>query len=310
MSSTVPLDHLSTLADSTRSRILLVLERHAMTVSELCAVLQLPQSTISRHLKLLGDDRWVESRSEGTSRYYRTAAISDAWIDRLWAVVRESVAALPVADQDRVRGEAVLSARRTRSRAFFASAAGEWDRVRSELFGDRLDVQIALALLDPGLVVGDLGCGTGHLTALLAPQVARVIAVDGSDEMLTSARERLGERANVEFHLGDLEQLPIADDALDLATLLLSLHHVPDPARTIAEARRVIRPGGRLVILDMMPHEHDDLQQRMGHVWRGFSREQMMEWMSGAGFAGLRYAPLPLDHSARGPALFTASAHR
>ena len=308
MTSFVALDHLSTLADSTRSRILLVLERHEMTVSELCAVLQLPQSTVSRHLKLLGDDRWVESRSEGTSRFYKTAVISDEWIDRLWAVVRESVAALPVAEEDRVREEAVLSARRSRSREFFASAAGEWDRVRSELFGDRLDAQIALALLDPRLVVGDLGCGTGHLTALLAPQVARVIAVDGSDEMLTSARERLGEWTNVEFHLGDLEQLPIADDALDLATLLLSLHHVPDPARTIVEARRVLRPRGRLVILDMMPHERDDLQQRMGHVWRGFSREQIIEWMSGAGFVDARYAPLPLDQSARGPALFAASA--
>lgn len=310
MTSSVPLDHLSTLADSTRSRILLVLERHEMTVSELCAVLQLPQSTVSRHLKLLGDDRWVESRSEGTSRYYRTAEISDEWTERLWAVVRESVASLPTAEQDKSREDAVLSARRSRSREFFAASAGEWEKVRAELFGTRLDLQLTLALLDPRAVVGDLGCGAGHLTALLAPHVARVIAVDGSEEMLTSARERLGDCTNVDIRLGDLEQLPIDDASLDLATLLLALHHVPDPSRTVAEARRVLRPGGRLVVLDMMPHERDDLQQRMGHVWRGFSREQVMDWLSSAGFIEARYAPLAPDETARGPALFTASARR
>ena len=103
MAAPATLDHLSTLADSTRSRLLLVLERHEMTVTELCAVLQLPQSTVSRHLKVLGDERWVESRAEGTSRFYRISSTPDDWASRLWAVVRESVLASPVAEQDRLR---------------------------------------------------------------------------------------------------------------------------------------------------------------------------------------------------------------
>ncbi|MBK6485933.1 MAG: metalloregulator ArsR/SmtB family transcription factor [Gemmatimonadetes bacterium] len=307
MTPTVSLDRLSTLADSTRSRILLVLERHEMTVSELCAVLQLPQSTVSRHLKVLGDDGWLDARSEGTSRFYRIAAASDEWADRLWAVVRERVVALPLAAQDRMREEAVLAGRRSRSREFFATVAGEWEVVRSELYGSRLDLHIALALLDSRLVVGDLGCGTGQLSALLAPHVARVVSVDASSEMLLAARERVAACPNVALHLGDLEQLPLADGSLDLATLSLALHYVPDPSRAVAEAYRVLRPGGRLVVVDMMPHDRDDLPQRMGHAWRGFAQPKVTEWLAQAGFGDVRYTPLPPDESARGPALFAAS---
>lgn len=309
MTAALALDHLSTLADSTRSRILLVLERHEMTVGELCAVLQLPQSTVSRHLKVLGDAGWVASRSEGTSRYYRGASISDPWTERLWEVVRESIATLASAEQDRQREEAVLAARRSRSREFFATASGEWERVRAELFGSRVDLQLTLAMLDPSAEVGDLGCGTGHLTAQLAPHVKRVVAVDGSEEMLHAARERVRSLSNVELVLGDLERLPIPDAALDLATCSLALHYVADPARALAEAHRVLRANGRLIVLDMMPHERDDLQQRMGHVWRGFSEEQMCEWLLQAGFSAPRFHALPADEVARGPALFVATAH-
>jgi ubiquinone/menaquinone biosynthesis C-methylase UbiE len=310
MASPVSLDHLSTLADSTRSRLLLVLERHEMTVSELCAVLQLPQSTVSRHLKVLGDERWVESRSEGTSRYYRISTTRDEWTDRLWAVVRESVLSMSLAEQDRTREEAVLTVRRSRAREFFASVAGEWESMRAELFGGRLDVHLALALLDPHAVVGDLGCGTGHLSALIAAHVRRVDAVDASTEMLSAARMRVASLPNVNLHLGDLENLPLAGTSLDIALLSLSLHYVAEPARVVAEAHRTLRPNGRLVIIDMMPHERDDLQQRMGHVWRGFSESQVQEWFAAADFTDARYTPLPADQTARGPSLFTASARR
>lgn len=300
------LAHLSTLADSTRSRLLLVLERHELTVGELCATLQLPQSTVSRHLKVLGDEGWVISRADGTSRYYKSGAPPDDWSQRLWSVVRESVSSSDSAQQDRLREASVLAGRRSRSREFFASVAREWDAVRDELFGPTMDVQLAYALLDPDAVVGDLGCGTGRSAAGFAPHVRRVVAVDGSEEMLSAARERLAGVSNVELQLGELEQLPLDDAILDLATLSLVLHYVADPARAIAEAHRALRPGGRLVIIDMMPHERDDLQLRMGHVWRGFNAEQMHGWLADAGFAETRYVPLSAHESARGPVLFTA----
>lgn len=304
------LEHLSTLADSTRSRLLLVLERHELTVGELCAILQLPQSSVSRHLKVLGDEGWVTSRASGTSRLYRWGAPPDDWAGRIWSVVREDVGATPAAEQDRLREPSVLAARRSRAQEFFSSVAGEWDAMRTELFGNRLDLQVVLALLDPACIVGDLGCGTGHLSALLAPHVGRVVAVDDSAEMLAAARARLSGVANVDVHEGELERLPLADATLDIASLALVLQYVAEPLHALAEAYRVVRPGGRVVVIDMMPHDREDLQQRMGHAWRGFSAERMNAWLGEAGFRDVRHVPLPPDGTARGPVLFSASARR
>ena len=162
-------DRLSALADPTRSRLLLLLDRHELTVGELCAALQLPQSTVSRHLKTLADEGWVSARAEGTSRRYampRSALDSSA--RGLWQLVRDQVGATPSARQDLGRAERVLQERRTTSQAFFSSTAGQWDRVRADLYGARTDLAPLIALLEPSLVVGDLASGTGHTTSALA----------------------------------------------------------------------------------------------------------------------------------------------
>src|SRR2546428_5928580 len=186
------LDHLSALADPTRSRILLLLDRQELTVTELCGIMQLPQSTVSRHLKALADSGWVAARAEGTSNLYSaTRADLDPAARRLWALVREQVGSAPAALQDQRRLVATLAERRTRSQQFFASSAGQWDRLRDELFGDRFHLAALAALMDRCWVVGDLGCGTGQLTAAIAPFVATVIAVDASSAMLQAARKRL-----------------------------------------------------------------------------------------------------------------------
>jgi ArsR family transcriptional regulator len=302
------LEHMTTLADPVRCRVLLLLERHELTVTELCAVLQLPQSTVSRHLKTLADGGWVLSRRDGTSRYYGLAQPLEAAAARLWPLIREQVSATGPAEQDDRRAKRVLEQRRSTSEAFFSTAAGQWDRLRGELFGRAFHAQAALALLDPALRVGDLGCGTGQMSALLAPHVASVVAVDASAEMLQAARARLAELANVEVRRGALEALPIEDDALDVAVLALVLHHLADPARAIAEAARVLTPGGRLLVVDMLPHERTEYQAQMGHVWLGFSATQLGRWCEASGLAGLRVADLPVEHDARGPALFRAVA--
>ena len=304
-------DRLTALADPTRSRLLLLLDRYELTVGELCAALQLPQSTVSRHLKTLADEGWVSARAEGTSRRYTMPATAlDPSARELWQLVREQVRATPSARQDLVRAERVLQERRTTSQAFFASAAGQWDRVRTELFGARAELAPLPALLDPSTVVGDLGCGTGHASAALAPFVARVIAVDDSDAMLAAARERIGERANVELRTGRLESLPIDDAALDVAVLSLVLHLAVDPAAVLREAARVLRPGGCLLVVDMQPHEREDYRATMGHLWLGFAPDQLDTWLTGAGFASLRLVALDPDPQAKGPALFTARAIR
>jgi ubiquinone/menaquinone biosynthesis C-methylase UbiE len=311
ISSPAIFDRMSALADTTRSRLLLVLERHELTVGELCQVLQLPQSTISRHLKLLGDEGWVSARAEGTSRRYRMPADRiDAGARQLWQLVRGEVSSLAASAQDAERLRSVLAQRGTRSREFFSSAAGEWDRLRAELFGRRADLLALLGLLDEAWTVGDLGCGTGQVAQSLAPFVRRVVAVDSSAAMLDAARVRLGGLPNVETRAGELESLPVADGELDAAIAFLVLHYVAEPAEALAEAARALRPGGRLLVVDMMPHEREEYRQAMGHLWQGFDAERLQRWTADAGLAGFRYVPLPPDPAAKGPTLFAASARK
>lgn len=302
-------DDLSILADATRSRMLLLLDRNELTVSELCSVLQLPQSTVSRHLKTLLDAGWVTSRKEATSRYYTLMADSRGpAARRLWVVLRDQFGSSAAADQDARRLKTVISGRQAKSREFFESAAGQWDKLRQDLFGRASHLQALPGLLDPRWTVGDLGCGTGHAATALAPFVQRVIAVDRSGDMLQAARRRLRDCPNVDVRRGELESLPIGDAELDAATLLLVLHHLPGPADALREAARVLKPGGRILICDMLPHDHEEYRQQMGHIWLGFGDTQIHGLLTDAGFSGVRIVPLASNTTAKGPALFVASA--
>jgi ArsR family transcriptional regulator len=304
---TTIVSRLQALADATRNRLLLLLERHELTVRELCAALQLPQSTASRHLKVLADDDWVVSRADGASRHYRMAVADlDPAARRLWQVVREQVAGTPAAVRDAERLRGVLAERRSQSEAFFASAAGQWDRLRTELFGDRTELLPLVGLLDPSWVVADLGCGTGQFTQLVAPIVRQVIAVDASAAMLRAAKARMRDVPNVEIRRGDLEALPIGDGAVDLACLMLVLPYVAEPAAVIAEAARALGRGGRLLVSDLMPHERSEYRHTLGHQRQGVSEVELLGWMAEAGVAQGRYLPLPLASEAKGPRLFTA----
>ena len=304
-------DHLSVLSDLTRVRLLTVLEDHELTVSDLFRILELPQSTTSRHLRILLDHGWVTRRQEGTRRFYSMVASSpDDGGRRLWDLVGSGAADLPSVHADRVRMEEVLAARRAASEAYFSKTGEAWARVRSEVFGDRFDLLGLLGLLDPAWTVGDLGCGTASVSTLVAPFVDRVIAVDGSDAMLDAARGNVSGLGNVELRKGALEDLPIADQVLDVATLFLVLHHVADPVRVIREAARVMKPGARLMIVDMEQHEDEALADRMGHVWLGFDRSKIGAVLDRVGFDRVVTRSLPPDRSAAGPGLFVAAGRR
>jgi ArsR family transcriptional regulator len=190
---------------------------------------------------------------------------------RLWLLVREQVGTSPAAAQDQRRFQTALAARRRKSEDFFSSSAGQWDRVRDDLFGDRFHLAAIAALLQRDWVVGDLGCGTGQVSAALAPFVDRVIAVDASAAMLQAAKRRLSGLDNIDLRRGELEALPIDDGRLDAATLMLVLHHVPEPERALADVARVLKPGGPVLIVDMLPHDREQYRQQMGHAWLGFS---------------------------------------
>jgi ArsR family transcriptional regulator len=313
MSTRAPaiLDHLASLADTTRSRLLLLLDRHELTVSELCGIMQLPQSTVSRHLKALADSGWVSARADGTSHLYTmTREELDPAARRLWLLVRDQVGPTPAAVQDQRRLQAALADRRTKSQEFFSSSAGQWDRLRDELYGERFHLGALAALAQGDWVLGDLGCGTGETSATLAPFVRRVIAVDASAAMLQAARKRLQTFDNVELRRGELEGLPIDDAMLDAATMMLVLHYVSEPARALAEVWRVLKPGGRLILVDMLPHDRDSYRQQMGHVWLGFGEDQISGLIEEAGFGKTRIVPLAPDARAKGPGLFVATGEK
>ena len=304
-------DRLAELGDPVRCRLLLALEAEELTVSEICRVMQLPQSTASRHLRILAEGDWVTRRRDGTSQRYRGAAERQPeTAAELWQLLREEVARSRDAAQDRRRLRDVVARRQSRSQEFFSGAAGQWAELRRRLFGQRFEVQALASLFDPQWTIGDLGCGTGELTEALAAGAAQVIAVDDSEAMLAAARGRFNGRGNVELRQGRIESLPIADGELDAATLVLVLHYLADPAVAVREAARTLRPGGRLLLVDMLPHDRVEYRQEMGHVWLGFEPDEVGRWLEAAGLGEVRLRPLTTDEEAKGPALFAAVAFK
>ena len=305
------LDHMDALSDEVRSRLMLVLDREELTVSDLCAVLQLPQSTVSRHLKTLHERGWVESRRDGTHRLYRgTVSDLEPTAQQLWDLARADLADSRVGSGDRERLLSVLANRRSRSRKFFDESGERWDALRAELFGQQFHLEALLSLLPSSWCMADLGCGSGAVTEALARHVRHVIGVDTSRAMLEVAQARLARFPNVELRRGELESLPIDDGVLDAVTAMLVLHHLARPADAVREAARCLRPGGRLVAVDMVPHDRAEYRREMGHAWLGFSEDEVTTFFEGAGFDQVRIIVLPPAPEARGPNLFAAVANK
>jgi SAM-dependent methyltransferase len=294
------------LADPTRLRLLRALERQELSVLELCEVLALPQSTVSRHLKALAGAGWVGARRRGTQSLHAWAPEPPAAARRLWAVARAETEGWPPAGQDARRLEAVL-ARRDGARRFFAGAAGAWDALRARAYGRGFGVEALLALLPPSWTVADLGCGTGALAAELSPRVRKVVAVDRSAAMLQAARRRTARLGNVELHEAELSALPLAAGSCDAALLVLVLAYLDDPDPALCEARRILRPGGRLVVLDAAAHADEELRRRMGQVHPGFEPEPLAARLRAAGLGGVTARALPPEPGARGPGLILCS---
>lgn len=298
---------MDSLVDPTRLRILLLLDGQELGVAELCEVLQLPQSTVSRHLKHLSERGWVRHRRRGTSHLYRMSqeTLEGPSLD-LWRLMGGESRTWPTAAHDALRLKQHL-ARRPRSEAFFAEASSQWDKMRREYYGESYLLGAALAMLPAGWTVADLGCGTGQLVMQLARHVNRVIGVDRSPEMLAAAHRRVGRESGVELLEGELEELPLGGGCCDAALMLLVLTYLPAPEVALGEAARILRPGGRLVIVDLMRHDREDFREEMGQYSRGFDAAELETALERAGLASPRSHALPPEPQAKGPALLLAS---
>jgi ArsR family transcriptional regulator len=252
----------------------------------------------------------VTGRSRGPSNFYalRNGELPAA-ARRLWHLVKEQTEGWATVRQDGLRLEARLR-ERSASQAFFARSAERWDRLRQELYGSAFGDTALLALLGRDLVVADLACGTWVMVERLAPFAGRVLGLDNSAAMLKAARRRLGETPNVELRQGDLEELPLDDAACDAALLVLALTYVAEPGLALREAGRVLRPGGRLVVVDLLRHDREDFRRELGQLHPGFEPAALESLAQAAGFSAPRCAPLPPEPHAKGPALLLAVAER
>lgn len=304
------LSWMSALSDPVRIRLLRLAEQHELSVAEISQVLQLPQSTTSRHLKHLCDEGWLEPRKDGRNRYYKMRREQlSSQTRKFWKLVRGQFDEDASSSEDDARLERVMQDRQTQSQAFFASSAGRWDKLRAELFGEHVALAAIAALLEDQ-VIADLGCGTGQLLELLAPFCQHAYGVDQSAAMIKSARQRLKAFQDVTLLRAGLEELPLEDATLDAALMVLVLHHLPRPIQALSEALRALRPGGRLIVLDMQAHEREDYRQHMGHIWLGFAEEKLSSWFHEAGFARFRYTPFSPNPIAKGPSLFVGIGHK
>jgi ArsR family transcriptional regulator len=301
---------LGSLADPTRLRILALLERRELGVVELCSVVKLPQSTVSRHLKILADEGWLSSQRQGTAHLYRMPDDLDPVARRLWKLARAETAGWGTLEEDALRLARRLASRRREADAFFAGAAGEWEKLRDEVYGAAFVADVVAGLLPGDLVVADLGCGTGDLACRLARYVRRVIAVDGSAAMLKAARRRAGALPNLELHRADLDALPLEDGSCDAALLALALSYVPDAEAAVREAARILRRGGILVVADLARHDDEPFRRRMGQATLGFEPAALAALLARAGLEEPRVDPLPPQPGSRGPALLLARARR
>lgn len=273
------------LGDETRLRLLRVLSRDALNVSELTSILGLAQSGVSRHLGLLRDARLVVEERSGTFTWYHLAPSLEHDPDRaeLWRWLKTQFDRRTAATRaDDARLEEV---RRLRKENFSQHGGGE---ERRQLVPGRSWAAWAraLGLLLPAVDVADLGCGEGYLTIETARWARRVIAIDQAPEVLARAKALARRRrvSNVTWKRGRLERVPIGDASVDLVLLSQALHHADDPAVALAEARRILRPGGRVLILDLREHGEGWVRSKLGDRWLGFGDDRLRELLTGAGF--------------------------
>jgi ArsR family transcriptional regulator len=292
------LKSLRLISDPSRLRLLLLLEREELSVAELQEILAMGQSRISTHLAQLKAAELVEDRKQGKNSLYR---LRD---HRLTEVLHSAAGDIPEADADRRALALVLEKRRDKVRGYFDELAGRFGR---NYVPGRSWKGLAETLLQlmPPMAIADLGAGEGTFSQLLAQRAERVIAVDNSPKMVEFGSRLARENgiANLEYRVGDLEAPPIEDSTMDLAFFSQSLHHALHPPRAVAAAANLLKPGGRIVILDLKKHTFEQARELYADTWLGFSEVELRGFLESAGFTEVQ--SWVVDREAQPPALET-----
>jgi ubiquinone/menaquinone biosynthesis C-methylase UbiE/biotin operon repressor len=283
------LKNLRLLADPSRLRILLLVEREELSVAELQEILGMGQSRISTHLAQLKQAGLVEDRRNGKSILYRLkpGAQSNGFAQML-SVLRQAAAEIPEAGEDSEALRLALRRRQDKMRAYFDELAGKFGRnyVPGRSWQGLAETLLTLM---PRMVIADLGAGEGTFSQLLARRSKKVIAIDSSDKMVEYGRELASKHGvkNLEYRKGDLEAVPIRDAAVDLAFFSQALHHAQHPGRAVAEAWRILKPGGRIVVLDLLRHNYEEAREMYADLWLGFTEVELTRFLRQSGFKNI-----------------------
>jgi ArsR family transcriptional regulator len=282
------LRNLRLLADPIRLRILLLLDKEELSVAELQDILGLRQSRISTHLAQMKQGGLLEDRREGKSIYYRLRTPRGAEAGsfaKLRAVLESAASEIPEAEQDAPALALIMRRRRDKVRAYFDELAGKFGRHYVPGRSWKGLAETLLTLMPP-MVIADLGAGEGTFSQLLARRAKKVIAVDNSEKMVAYGAELARKHgvANLEYRLGDIEEVPIRSGTVDLTFFSQALHHAQHPDRAVAEAFRILKPGGRIVVLDLLRHNHQEARELYADVWLGFTEAEVFRFLTDAGF--------------------------
>jgi len=283
MSST--LKSLRALSDPTRLRIVALLEKDELSVNELQEITHMGQSRISTHLGLLQDAELVQSRREGKRTFYRLNQDADGMAREFIEVAVRGAKEMPEQSADQVNLKRILARRNDQQQLYFNQIAGRFDRSYGPGRSWQAFGQMLLRVLPP-VVVADLGAGEGLLSELLARRCKKVIAVDNSEKIVAfgAAKAKKNGLKNLEFRLGDLQAPPIDPQSVDLIVLSQALHHAKEPDKSIAACHRILKPGGQIMILDLLQHNFAKARELYGDLWLGFPESDLHRWLEGAGF--------------------------
>lgn len=283
------LKNLRLAADPSRLRILLLVEREELSVAELQEILGMGQSRISTHLAQLKNAGLVEDRRNGKSILYRLkqSVLSNGFSEML-GVLRQAAAEIPEAEQDSEALRLALRRRQDKMRAYFDELAGKFGRNYVPGRSWQGLAETLLTLMPP-MVIADLGAGEGTFSQLLARRSKKVIAIDNSEKMVEYGRDLAAKHGvkNLEYRKGDLEEVPIRDATVDLAFFSQALHHAQHPERAVAEAWRILKPGGRIVVLDLLRHSYEEARELYADLWLGFTEVEVTRFLRQAGFKNI-----------------------